>query len=747
MYAPDGGKICIHGKEVRFISPKDAIKSGVGTIYQHFKLVEAMTARENINLGLIKGIFQNKAKLDREIKKMCEKFGPEVKLDKYVEDMSVGERQNLEILKVIYRGADILILDEPTAVFTPQETEKLFSIMRKMKAEGCAIIFITHKMDEVMNVCDKITVLRKGEAVANVLKEKTSPKELTDLMVGRSVDLSIKRLDIEPGEKLLQVENLTILNEERAEAIKKVSFDIKAGEIFGIAGIAGCGQKELCEAIAGIYPSKEGEIIFDGDNLKGKNPREFLKRGISMSFIPEDRLGMGLVGSMEMVDNLLIKSYYTQKGILINRKPTETLAKELVKKLEIKTPGINFPIKYLSGGNIQKILLGRELSAYPKLLIMAYPVRGLDINTCYTIYDLINEEKKKGTAVLFVGEDLDVLMELCDRIMVLCDGEVSGIVDGKTATKEKLGLMMVGEKVHEDMEVTPLLFATLGEIITEKVGNLNLGVEGMMLMGSVTGFIVGFQTGNPILAIICAMIAGAFGALIYAYLTVSLRANQVVTGLALTIFGAGFSSVLGKDVVGKIAPETIKSFFTEVKIPLLSDIPFIGEVFFNHDVFVYFSYIVAISLGIYLYNTNKGLNLRAVGENPAAADAASINVSLYKYVHLLLGGALAGLGGAYLSLVYLSAWQENITAGRGWIAVALVIFAAWNPYKAIFGAYLFGGLDIIGFRMGDIMISKYFLDMLPYVVTIIVLVVASVRKSRKNSPPKGLGVGYFREER
>lgn len=294
---------------------------------------------------------------------------------------------------------------------------------------------------------------------------------------------------------------------------------------------------------------------------------------------------------------------------------------------------------------------------------------------------------------------------------------------------------------------TPLLLATLGEILCEKAGNLNLGVEGMMLMGAVMGFVTGYTTKSPALALIVAMIAGALGGLIFAVLTVSLRANQVVTGLTLTIFGTGISSLLGQKVVGQSLPESIKMFFAPVKIPVLGHIPFIGPIIFNQDLFVYLSYIITIAIGIYLYKTSAGLNLKAVGENPAAADAVSINVNLYKYINILLGGALAGLGGAYLSLVHVPTWQENITAGRGWIAVALVIFAAWNPYKAVLGSYLFGGLDIIGFRVKSTFISPYFLGMLPYLVTIIILIFISVKKSKKNSPPEALGVAYFREER
>ncbi|SHJ84278.1 nucleoside ABC transporter ATP-binding protein [Clostridium cavendishii DSM 21758] len=446
IYTPDCGELEFDGKISKLKSPKEAMELGIGTIYQHFKLVEAMTARENIMLGTKTSIFSNGKKVDTTVKGISEKYDLGVDLDKYVSDMSVGEKQNLEILKVLYKGAKLLILDEPTTVFTPKETEKLFKIMRKMKENGCSVIFISHKMDEVMEISDRITVLRKGETIKTLDACYTNPKKLTELMVGRAVDLSIETVDTPLGEELLKVENLTVLNEEGREAVKNINFSIKEGEILGIAGIAGAGQKELCEAIAGILNIEKGDIIFNGEHLEGKNPREFVKRGISMSFIPEDRLGMGLVGSMGMVDNLLLKSYYTEKKFLIDRKPVAKHAKALKERLEIKTPSIHYPIKNLSGGNIQKILLGRELSLNPKLLVMAYPVRGLDINTCFTIYNLINDAKKKGTAVLFVGEDLDVLIELCDRIMVICNGNTTGTISSKEATREKLGLMMVGQK-------------------------------------------------------------------------------------------------------------------------------------------------------------------------------------------------------------------------------------------------------------------------------------------------------------
>lgn len=450
VYTPDSGSILVHGKEVKFASPKDAIDSGIGMIYQHFKLVDNMTAVENIIFGQKGKLFLNKKKNIQKIQNIIDKFNLEVELNKSVYEMSVGEKQNLEILKVLYRGANILILDEPTAVFTPQESEKLFKIIEKMKSEGCAVIFITHKMDEVMKMADRITILRKGETIKTVNKKDSNPKELTELMVGRSVELSIKTVPFKKENKLLEVKNLKVLNEDKLEIIRNINFDVFKGEILGIAGVAGSGQKELCEAIAGIHKIKDGEIIFEGENIEGQNPRDIITKGISMSFIPEDRLGMGLVASMDMVDNILLKNYQSQKGMFIKRKPIEAKAKEMVSTLEIKTPSINYPIRYLSGGNIQKILLGRELSLNPKLLIMAYPVRGLDVNTCYTIYELINEEKKKGSSIIYIGEDLDVLMELCDRVMVMYNGEITGILNAKNTSREEIGMLMVGKKLEKE---------------------------------------------------------------------------------------------------------------------------------------------------------------------------------------------------------------------------------------------------------------------------------------------------------
>lgn len=446
VYTPDSGSIFIHGKEVHFHSPKDSIQAGIGMIHQHFKLIDVLSARESIILGDRGRFFLDRKKENKKITELCDRFGLTVNLDKKVHEMSVGEKQSIEIIKVLYKGADILIMDEPTAVLTPQEIEKLFIIMDNMKKQGCCIIIITHKMNEVMTISDRITVLRNGETVGTVNKNETNSKELTELMVGKPMDLSVKRVEANRGNKVFRINNLTVLSEDKVKALDDVSFELSEGEILGVAGVAGSGQKELCEAIAGLYHVESGEICYKGENMVGKSPREIIAKGISMSFIPEDRLGMGLVASMDIVDNVILKEYQNQKGMLIDREPARKKAKAIVEKLEIQTPGIDFPVKKLSGGNIQKVLLGRELESDPRLLITAYPVRGLDVGATYTIYNLLNDQKKKGVAILYIGEDLDVLIELCDRIMVLCDGKVTGIIDSKKATRESIGLMMTGER-------------------------------------------------------------------------------------------------------------------------------------------------------------------------------------------------------------------------------------------------------------------------------------------------------------
>ncbi len=454
IYRPDSGSIFINGAPVTINSPEDSIRLGVGMIHQHFKLVEALTATDNILLGSReKGIFLHK-KRSEKIREISERFGLEVDPEKKIYQMSVSEKQTVEILKVLYRKADILILDEPTAVLTPQETTRLFEILRRMKQEGCAVIIITHKLNEVLEISDRVTILRKGESVATVTTAETNARELTELMVGRPVELAIHHLKTDFHENLLEVHHLSVADEEGFETLKDVSFDLNRGEILGVAGVAGSGQKELCEAIAGLLPLKKGAILYHNEDLAGKSPNEIIKMGISMSFIPEDRLGMGLAASMGMVDNMLLKKYNEGKGPFVSKKKARELAKKLVKQLDIVTPSVDTPVRRLSGGNVQKVLLGREIESEPNVLITAYAVRGLDINSSYTIYDLLNEQKKKGVGVLFIGEDLDVMLELCDRIMVLCHGKITGIVNAKEVTKEELGLLMTdasgkGGDAHE----------------------------------------------------------------------------------------------------------------------------------------------------------------------------------------------------------------------------------------------------------------------------------------------------------
>ncbi len=453
IYKPDTGKILIDNKETSFKSPRDAIVKGVGMVHQHFKLVDVLTAKENIILGDSGSIFINNKDRTAKLDNICEKYGLKIDLNKKIYQMSVSEKQTVEILKVLYKGANLLILDEPTAVLTPQEIEVLFEIVRNMAKAGCAVVIISHKMNEVMEISDDVTVLRKGECIGTLKTKETNPNELTELMVGRAIDLNIPRPEVDPSIKhpILEVKNLTITDYEGVHALEDISFILNSGEILGIAGIAGSGQKELCEAIAGLKKVTEGDIVFKDESITKLSPRDIIKRGISMSFIPEDRLGMGLVASMDIIDNVILKTYHKTKGLFVNRKEGKRLADDIIKRFDIATPGPHHIVKKLSGGNIQKVLLGREIDLNPELLITAYPVRGLDIGASYNIYDVLNEQKQKGVGIIFVGEDLDVLLSISDRLMVVNDGKLIDIVEAKNATKEQIGLLMVGHKEKEDL--------------------------------------------------------------------------------------------------------------------------------------------------------------------------------------------------------------------------------------------------------------------------------------------------------
>jgi simple sugar transport system ATP-binding protein len=448
IYFPDSGQIFINGNEVTIASPKDAYDLHIGMIHQHFKLVDVLTAAENIILGLNESTMIDLKKVRASVKDICDRYCFVVDPDKKVYDMSVSEKQTLEIVKVLYRGADILILDEPTAVLTPQETQKLFCVMRNMKADGKSIIIITHKLHEVLEISDRVAVLRKGHYIGDVPTAETNTKELTEMMVGRAVSLDIERFDpIDPKPRLV-VENLTVCDADGINRLNGVSFTAYSGEILGIAGISGSGQKELLEAIAGLqYCQSCSKIKFlpeDGEakELSGMRPLDIKNLGVALAFVPEDRLGMGLVGSMDLTDNMMLRSYNDGSGPFANRKKPRKLAETVVQNLEVVTPGLSTPIRRLSGGNVQKVLVGREISMMPQLLMSAYAVRGLDINTSYNIYHLLNEQKKRGAAVIYVGEDLDVLLELCDRIMVLCAGQINDIVDARKTTKDEVGYLM-----------------------------------------------------------------------------------------------------------------------------------------------------------------------------------------------------------------------------------------------------------------------------------------------------------------
>lgn len=535
IYFPDEGQTFVDGKEVVIRSPQDAFQYKIGMIHQHFKLVDVFTAAQNIVLGIkedcaadgknaftrffkklgkkIKNGLYEKKKVAAKVRKIADKYGFEIDPEKKIYDMSVSEKQTVEIVKVLYRGANILILDEPTAVLTPQETEKLFAVLRKMREDGKSIIIITHKLNEVLEISDRVAVLRKGESAGTIDTKDADENILTELMVGKKIELNIERSEAVDAADRLVVKGLNLKNHEGVKILDNVSFTARSGEILGIAGIAGSGQKELLEAIAGLQKLESGEMIFhnpkkdkpvtffhkdmhrvkelgkegafryeNGEtvdfsalsdaqirelvnegkvlfkedeiiSLKDKTPLQIRELGIRLSFVPEDRLGMGLVGNMDIVDNMLLRSYRKGKSVFLDRSKPGELADEIIKELEVVTPSAHTPVRRLSGGNVQKVLVGREIASAPKVLMAAYPVRGLDINSSYTIYNLLNKQKENGAAVIFVGEDLDVLIELCDRILVIGSGKVTGIVDGRTANKNEIGLLMTKTQADASQEV------------------------------------------------------------------------------------------------------------------------------------------------------------------------------------------------------------------------------------------------------------------------------------------------------
>ena len=448
IYGPDEGQILIDGAPVSIRSPRDAFAHGIGMVHQHFKLVDVFTAAENIVLGLDGPWRLDLRPAAAKIREIGGRYGFPIDPDRKVYDMSVSEKQTVEIVKVLYRGADILILDEPTAVLTPQETDRLFAVLRAMRGDGKAVILITHKLREVMDVSDRTAVLRKGRVVGTAPTAEITPQSLTEEMVGRAVTLDIERpAPVDPAPRL-EVRGLTCRDAEDVERVKDVSFTALSGEILGVAGVAGSGQRELLEAVAGLCPVTSGSILYHPPgggpdvDLAGRTPMEIRRMGVAMAFVPEDRLGMGLVGGMGMTGNMMLRSWRRGPGPFTDRKAPRLQAEDVKERLEVAAPGLSFPVRRMSGGNVQKVLVGREIASAPAVLLSAYAVRGLDIHTSYTIYRLMTEQKQRGAAVIYVGEDLDVLLELCDRILVLCGGQVSGVVDARTASKEEIGLLM-----------------------------------------------------------------------------------------------------------------------------------------------------------------------------------------------------------------------------------------------------------------------------------------------------------------
>ena len=447
IYFPDEGQIFIDGKEVVIRSPKDAFDLGIGMIHQHFKLVDVLTAAENIVLGLNEPGRLDLNSVAARVEEICALYGFEVDPRQKIYDMSVSQKQTVEIVKALYRGADILILDEPTAVLTPQETDKLFAVLRNMRDAGKAVVIITHKMHEVEALSDRVAILRHGQFIGDMPTKTTNAQEMTNMMVGHAVTLNIARPEPVDPKPRIEVKNLSVRSIDGILKLDDVSFTANSGEILGIAGISGCGQKELLEAIAGLQPIESGSISYiedDGtrEELVGRDPLAIAEMGVALSFVPEDRLGMGLVGSMDLADNMMLRSFRKGRGIFTDRKSPRKLAQDVVNELEVSTPGISTPVRRLSGGNVQKVLVGREIASAPTVLLTAYAVRGLDINSSYTIYELINKQKAAGVAVIYVGEDLDVLLELADKILVLCGGKVSGLIPGRGAKKRDVGMMM-----------------------------------------------------------------------------------------------------------------------------------------------------------------------------------------------------------------------------------------------------------------------------------------------------------------
>ena len=445
IYRPDAGTVMIDGQPVTFRTPRNALEAGIGMVHQHFHLVQPFTVAENVLLG-VEGRFRvARQSTDERVAELAETYGLKVDPSARIWQLSAGEQQRVEILKALFRDARILILDEPTAVLTPQEAERLFETLRRMAAEGRTVVFISHKLDEVMAVADRITVLRAGRRVATTSRDDTDKRTLASLMVGHEVSARSERGDGSAQGTCLSVRDLEAIGDRGLQVLHGVGFDVSRGEILGIAGVSGNGQRELTEVVAGIRQRSSGVVEMDGVDISEQSPAARIALGLS--YVPEDRLGMGLVGSMDCVSNIMLKRSGDDaltRGPFVDVGEAEKLTKSLVDSFDVQTPSIRAPVRLMSGGNIQKLLLARELSSQPKLLVASQPTAGLDVAAARAVHDLLLEQRARGVAILLVSEDLDELLSLADRILVLYEGRVMGIVAGEQADRAKLGLMMAG---------------------------------------------------------------------------------------------------------------------------------------------------------------------------------------------------------------------------------------------------------------------------------------------------------------
>jgi len=451
LYKPVSGTIKVHGETVSFNSPKDAIARGIGMVHQHFMLVPTQTVTENILLGLNEPrFFMNLPKYDQKIRELQDQFGLRVDPTAYIWQLSVGEQQRVEILKVLYRGADILIMDEPTAVLAPQEIEELMHTMRSMTEQGKSIIFISHKLHEVTSVADRLTVLRKGVATAEGIPvEGLTGEKLAELMVGRKVVFRVEKKPQKPGEVVLDLREVSALNNKGVSALNKLSLEVRQGEILGIAGVAGNGQSELAEVITGLRPCT-GSIRVNGEEVANHEPSRAIKSGVS--HVPEDRTGVGSAPNMTITENTIMKNYHDAPiggRWSINFTEARNYARGLKKEYDILAPSVRTQARKLSGGNLQKVILAREISAQPQLMVAVQPTRGLDVGAIESIQRLLLEQREAGTAVLLISEELDELLSLSDRIAVIYEGEIMGIVPAEGADINEIGLMMTGTKRSE----------------------------------------------------------------------------------------------------------------------------------------------------------------------------------------------------------------------------------------------------------------------------------------------------------